>query len=167
MRGNRSKLSGNALQKSLVGLKPAVTMFDSLSDLPPLGRSFSDHVKLQHQFHDGCKLYPGHTGSYIHLPSKTLKAGVHGVPGGENNIVFSDGSFRYLSVREGARLQAFPDEYNFSGAWSVCFRQIGNGVPVRLAELMGASIKDALSGYSIEASVPTLGSEKDANLSAA
>ena len=96
-----------------------------------------------------------------------MKAGVHGVPGGENNIVFSDGSFRYLSVREGARLQAFPDEYNFSGAWSVCFRQIGNGVPVRLAELMGASIKDALSGYSIEASVPTLGSEKEANLSAA
>ena len=39
---------------------------------------------------------------------KTLKAGVHGVPGGENMLCRPDGSVRYFTVREAARLQTFP-----------------------------------------------------------
>ena len=69
---------------------------------------------------------------------------MHGIPGGENNIVFSDGSVRYLSIREGARLQTFPDEYIFQGAWTQCFKQLGNGVPVKLARLLGESINEVL-----------------------
>lgn len=34
--------------------------------------------------------YVGHAGSPLDLPARTLKAGVHGVPGGENMIVFED-----------------------------------------------------------------------------
>lgn len=127
-------------QHKLIPLLPAVTMHDALRDLPAISIDSKGTDTLQHIFKDGCRLYPGHTGSYIHLPSKTLKAGVHGVPGGENNVVFSDGTFRYLSVREGARIQTFPDDYFFNGAWTVCFKQIGNGVPVKLARVMGESV---------------------------
>lgn len=62
-------------------------------------------------------MYPGHTGSYIDEPSKTLKAGAHGVPGGENMIRYEDDSVRYFTVRESARIQTFPDDYILEGAW--------------------------------------------------
>jgi len=136
--------SNQTLQSNLLSLNPAVTMYDSLGSLPPLDLDPHENEEFQHHLRKGCRLYPGHSGSFYHLPSKTLKAGVHGVPGGENNVVFADGSCRYLSVREGARIQTFPDDYFFAGAWSVCFRQIGNGVPVALAEVLGTALKEFL-----------------------
>jgi DNA (cytosine-5)-methyltransferase 1 len=93
-----------------------------------------------HEFRDGARPYPGHTGSPLDEPSKALKAGAHGVPGGENMIAFPDGSFRYYTAREAARIQTFPDDYVFAGAWTESMRQIGNAVPVLLAETVGQSI---------------------------
>ena len=93
-----------------------------------------------HQFRDGARPYPGHTGSPLDEPSKALKAGAHGVPGGENMIAFPDGSFRYYTVREAARIQTFPDDYVFDSPWTEAMRQIGNAVPTRLAETVGQSI---------------------------
>jgi DNA (cytosine-5)-methyltransferase 1 len=66
-------------------------------------------------------------------PAKTLKAGVHGVPGGENMLRRANGTVRYFTVREAARLQTFDDDFAFAGAWSEGFRQLGNAVPVLLA----------------------------------
>ncbi|MFB5207535.1 hypothetical protein ABGA94_17225, partial [Stenotrophomonas sp. 3diitr2024] len=45
-----------------------------------------------HVYQAGARSYPGHTGSPLDLPAKTLKAGGHGVPGGENMLVKDDGS---------------------------------------------------------------------------
>ena len=90
------------------------------------------------------RAYPGHTGSELDKPSKTIKAGVHGVPGGENMIRYPDGSLRYMTVREAARVQTFPDGYEFCGAWSEGMRQIGNAVPVELARVVAASVACAL-----------------------
>ena len=39
-----------------------------------------------------------------------VKAGVHGVRGGEAMIRFPDDTLRYLTVRESARVQSFPDD---------------------------------------------------------
>jgi DNA (cytosine-5)-methyltransferase 1 len=77
-------------------------------------------------------------------PAKTLKAGVHGVPGGENMLCRPDGSVRYFTVRESARLQTFPDDFVFHGAWSETMRQLGNAVPVRLAEAVGTHVAKAI-----------------------
>lgn len=100
-----------------------------------------------HTHQPGARAYPGHTGSRLDAPAKALKAGVHGVPGGENMMVRDDGSVRYFTVREAARLQGFPDEWAFASSWSETMRQIGNAVPVELAETVGrwiaAAIKDA------------------------
>jgi DNA (cytosine-5)-methyltransferase 1 len=73
-------------------------------------------------------------------PAKTLKAGVHGVPGGENMVVLDDGSIRYLTVRESARLQTFPDNFVFHGSWTEAMRQLGNAVPVELAHFFAKDI---------------------------
>ena len=94
---------------------------------------------------DGDKAYPGHTGSDIDEPSKTIKAGGHGVPGGENTVRMADGSIRYLSVLEAKRIQTFPDDYVITGAWGEAMRQLGNAVPVRLAYIVGNSVMNAVA----------------------
>lgn len=114
------------------------TVRDALSGLPD-PRDRRDTVP-NHEFRDGARPYPGHTGSSLDVPSKALKAGDHGVPGGENMISLPDGTYRYYTVRESARVQTFPDDYVFSGSWTEAMRQIGNAVPVDLAAVVGNSI---------------------------
>ncbi len=121
------------------------TVRDALHDLPdPELHSRAAKAFPNHGFQPGARSYPGHTGSPIDEPAKTLKAGDHGVPGGENMLRRADGSLRYFSVRESARLQTFPDDFWFHGAWSETMRQLGNAVPVRLAEVMASSVRDQL-----------------------
>jgi DNA (cytosine-5)-methyltransferase 1 len=118
------------------------TVRDAISDLPdPLHHN----AALNHWVNPGARVYKGHTGSPLDEPAKTIKAGDHGVPGGENMLSFPDGSVRYLTVREAARLQTFPDDYAFEGAWSEAMRQLGNAVPVRLAEILAADMKAKLT----------------------
>ena len=93
--------------------------------------------KNNHSLQLGAKVYPGHTGCVLDEPAKALKAGDHGVPGGENMVVLDDGSVRYFSVREAARLQGLPDEWGFEGSWTENMRQLGNAVPTQLAEAAG------------------------------
>lgn len=135
----------NRLTKKLDTL-PWRTTRDAISDLPDpelepvrAGR-YSDH-----RFQGGARTYPGHTGSPLDEPGKTLKAGVHGVPGGENMLRRPDGSVRYFTVRESARLQTFPDEFRFHGSWTETMRQLGNAVPVELASVIARSVKHHLT----------------------
>ena len=114
------------------------TVRDALAGLPdPRNKS---HTVANHEYRDGARPYPGHTGSLLDEPSKALKAGDHGVPGGENMIALPDGTCRYYTVRESARVQTFPDDYVFSGSWTEAMRQIGNAVPVNLAVAVGESV---------------------------
>lgn len=52
---------------------------------------------------------------------------------------------RPLSVRECARVQGFPDNWEFSGTVSDQYKQIGNAVPTKLGEIAGVAIKNLLS----------------------
>ena len=79
------------------------------------------------------------------MPAKALKAGVHGVPGGENTVALSGGKIRYLTVREAARLQGLPDDYEFIGFWSENMRQLGNAVPTQLAEEVATALDRVIS----------------------
>lgn len=120
------------------------TTRDALRDLPDPEVDW-EHSIANHLFTPGARTYVGHTGSALDEPAKTLKAGYHGVPGGENMFVKDDGSVRYFTVREAARLQTFPDEYEFHGSWSQTMRQLGNAVPVRLAEVVARSVATSLT----------------------
>ena len=51
---------------------------------------------------------------------------------------------RRLSARECAMLQTFPMDYEFVGSLNVIYRQIGNAVPVKLAEQIAKGIYDEL-----------------------
>lgn len=89
------------------GTLPWHTVRDALANLPePLeGGCLSI---LNHELRAGARTYPGHTGSILDMPSKTLKAGVHGVPGGENMLIRDDDTPRYYSIREAGSYPNFP-----------------------------------------------------------
>nr|WP_046283354.1 DNA (cytosine-5-)-methyltransferase [Mycobacterium sp. UM_NZ2] len=130
--------------------KPWRTVRDALLGLPePTVNGSPDH--LNHVLQPGARSYPGHTGSYIDAPAKALKAGVHGVPGGENMLRDVNSAVRYFSVREAARLQTFPDRYRLHGPWGEAMRQLGNAVPVVLAETVALSVREHLDLASVRA----------------
>jgi DNA (cytosine-5)-methyltransferase 1 len=124
--------------------KPWRTTRDAIGDLPDPRHTQRAAAFHDHRFQPGARSYKGHTGSHLDEPSKTLKAGVHGVPGGENMLRRADGFVRYFTVRESARLQTFPDGYRFHGSWSESMRQLGNAVPAELARVVGESVAKKL-----------------------
>jgi len=124
--------------------QPWRTTRDAIADLPDPEKN-GDSVRIaNHRFMPGAKSYPGHTGSPLDEPAKTLKAGDHGVPGGENTVLFPDGRFRYFTVRESARIQTFPDDYIFAGSWTESMRQLGNAVPVHLGQVIAKAVRKHL-----------------------
>jgi len=128
---------------------PWRTVRDALLDLPEPSANREHALFANHRFQDGARAYPGHTGSPLDMPAKTLKAGDHGVPGGENMMVRDNGTLRYFSVRESARLQTFPDGFVLHGSWTEAMRQLGNAVPIALAHLVAASVAEKLVDASV------------------
>lgn len=128
---------------------PWRTVRDAIGDLPdPETDPAAAAAFPNHRFQPGARAYLGHTGSPLDEPAKTIKAGVHGVPGGENMLRREGGAVRYFTVREAGRLQTFPDDFRFGATWTESMRQIGNAVPVQLARAVGESIARGLTAVS-------------------
>lgn len=119
-----------------------------LPDIPPslLDRKehnlggFTDHIGWP-----DARIYPGHTPNELDKPAKTVKAGVHGVPGGESVMLLDDGTHRYMSVRETARVMTFPDDWRLAGPRGEKMRQLGNAVPVLLGQAFAQGVATALA----------------------
>lgn len=114
------------------------TVRDAIADLPDPRRGGGEVPN--HHLNPGARAYPGHTGSPLDEPAKTLKAGDHGVPGGENMLALPNGEVRYFTIRESARLQTFPDDFHFPGSWTEAMRQLGNAVPTGLGQVVASSV---------------------------
>lgn len=78
-------------------------------------------------------------------PSRTLTA--HMGKDTYSHIHYDNAQHRTVSVREAARLQSFPDGFQFAGAMNAAFRQIGNAVPpllgLAVAQMVLAQLRDA------------------------
>lgn len=91
-------------------------------------------------------------------PSFTIQAGGRHAPlhpqapkmleVGKNKRIFEPGKeelYRRLSVRECARIQTFPDDFQFYYTDLItAYKMIGNAVPVNLAYAVGKAIKECL-----------------------
>jgi DNA (cytosine-5)-methyltransferase 1 len=75
-------------------------------------------------------------------PVRTLMA--HLQKDSYTHIHYDDEQARTLSVREGARLQSFPDGFEFEGTMNPAFRQIGNAVPPLLSLSLATKISEVL-----------------------
>lgn len=135
-RHDMRKPNGFMVREEAIGEKngklPWLTVRDALKNLPEPADD-EEKASMNHWRIPGARRYAGHTGSALDWPAKTIKAGVHGVPGGENTVIEDDGEFRYFTLRETAKLQTFPDGHLFLGARIHVTRQIGNAVPCLLA----------------------------------
>jgi DNA (cytosine-5)-methyltransferase 1 len=124
--------------------KPWSTVRDAFTGLPEpvisTRRRLGVDVPTHHQLHPGARTYRRHTGSTWDEPAKALKAGDHGVPGGENILVGRRGKVRYFTIREMARLQGLPDEFDIDGTWKNPIKQLGNAVPVQVGRTFGDAL---------------------------
>ncbi|MER0447101.1 DNA cytosine methyltransferase [Streptomyces sp. Edi4] len=112
---------------------------------------FTDHVGWP-----GARVYDGHTPNELDRPAKTVKAGVHGVPGGESVMLLDElvpdrtapggvrYKHRYMTVRETARVMTFPDTWELKGPRGEKMRQLGNAVPVALGEVFAKAVAAVL-----------------------
>lgn len=85
----------------------------------------------------------------LHLdqPSRTVTCrNLNGATGDMLRIRMSDGRRRRLTVREGARLQSFPDWFTFCGSEGSQFNQVGNAVPPLLAKAMALAVRNCMEG---------------------
>lgn len=142
-----SKAHGLLADERVLERLPWNTVRDAIADLPDPQASFDREAILNHEYRPGARIYKGHTGSPLDEPAKALKAGDHGVPGGENMVVLPDGQVRYFTIRESARLQTFPDAYYFPVSWTESMRQLGNAVPIELGAIVADSIARVLRGH--------------------
>lgn len=117
------------------------TLRDVLMAIPMPGQGTEVPLWPNHLFIPGARTYAKHSGSPLDMPSKTIKAGVHGVAGGEAMLRELDGSVRYLTIREAALVQGFPQDYEFPGPRSRVMGVIGNAVATHVAATLGRALR--------------------------
>ncbi|MFJ3786895.1 DNA cytosine methyltransferase [Streptomyces sp. NPDC090093] len=151
------------LRDAVKGFRPIDGLEPSLPALPAVDlarldekHDFGGEGLPGHIGWPGARIYKGHTPNELDRPAKTVKAGVHGVPGGESVMELDDRVedfaapdgwrrlHRYMTVRETARVMTFPDEWVGCGPRGEQMRQLGNAVPVVLGEFFARAVSDAL-----------------------
>lgn len=84
---------------------------------------------------------------HLNQPSRTLTCrNLNGATGDMMRVKLKDGRRRRLTIREGARLQGFPDWFRFCGTEGSQFNQIGNAVPPLLAKALAIEVRKCYDG---------------------
>ena len=86
---------------------------------------------------------------YPEMPARTLTCrNLAGATSDMHRVRLKDGRRRRITQREAARLQSFPDWFEFCGNETRQFTQIGNAVPPLLAYKLALALKEAY--YSVD-----------------
>jgi len=116
------------------------TLRDAIYDLPKeYDETILNHIGNKHKV----KItgYVGGRELDWDKPSPTITG--RGSRGGGAVIHPHPDGHRRLSIRECARIQSFPDDFEFKGSNSACFAQIGNAVPPLMAFYIANEFREA------------------------
>ena len=119
--------------------KKIITLKDAIGDLPIEYKTDIQHIGTKHK----CAVtgYLGNRELKWEEPSPTI-TGRGGGSGGP--VIHNHPSLkRRLTVRECARIQTFPDSFEFVGSISSMYRQLGNAVPCKFSEYLSTIFENA------------------------
>ena len=139
---------------------------DNVHNFYYMSQTYMDGLEKHRQRHEA----KGHGFGYKVLdPNGISTTCVVGNMGRERNLIqdkvkpassvnrtgslLNDRGIRKLTVREYARLQGFPDNYQFPEKVTIAYRQIGNAVSVPVAEAVARNVKQALRATNPELTV--------------
>jgi len=139
------------------GLRPYVTLKQAIGDLPPPKKG---------EFWDSNRYSPFYMSRNRRRKwdqvSFTIQASGRHVPlhpscppmkkVGKDKWIFTDDvrKYRRLSVRECARIQTFPDNFEFEGSLRSRYRQIGNAVPPLLSLKIASSLNSIRTKQTVQ-----------------
>ena len=88
---------------------------------------------------------------YPNMPSRTVTCrNLAGATSDMQRVRLPDGRRRRITVREAARIQSFPDTFEFCGNEVQQFTQIGNAVPPLLAYKLALAVRDTLGQSDVD-----------------
>jgi DNA (cytosine-5)-methyltransferase 1 len=137
-------LAGDALHRRI---RLSAKNLERLSLIPP-GGGFEDlPIEMRVDCHKSGAARIGHRSVYGRLapdrPAATITARFDSFTRGRFGHPWEE---RNITLREGARLQGFPDSHSFYGTQEEIAAQIGNAVPPTLAYVFGKALKEFLEG---------------------
>lgn len=146
---NRERLFviGHRSNFSFPKLEPQkVTVGDAIGDLmhttPPESKFFTASMDKYVAKYEKASSCINPRDLYADRPARTLTCrNLAGATGDMQRVKLQDGRRRRILIREAARLQSFPDWFEFTGNETSQFNQIGNAVPPLLAYQIAQAVK--------------------------
>lgn len=124
-----------------------ITVGDAIGDImyttPPESKFLNDSMDKYVAKYEKASSCVNPRDLYADRPARTLTCrNLAGATGDMQRVKLKDNRRRRLLIREAARLQTFPDWFDFEGNETQCYNQIGNAVPPLLGYQMALAIKD-------------------------
>ncbi|MBI4804054.1 MAG: DNA cytosine methyltransferase [Desulfovibrio sp.] len=153
---NRERLivvGHNGSYKFPTELTTLVSAGEALGDLacsvPPGSRFLNESMDRYVKKYEDASCCVTPRDLHLNKPSRTITCrNLAGATGDMMRVKLKDGRRRRLVAREAARLQSFPDWFEFIGNETSVFNQIGNAVPPMLSYHIASSVKSYLQLYS-------------------
>lgn len=138
--GHRSNFSFPKLDPRKVTVGEAIG--DLMSTTPPESKFFTASMDAYVAKYEKASSCINPRDLYREKPARTLTCrNLAGATGDMQRVKLKDGRRRRILVREAARLQSFPDWFEFAGNETSQFNQIGNAVPPLLAYHIAVAVK--------------------------